>query len=193
MRVVIHCSLLLATLAIGTTIEAQRSQPRMPGRAAMQLLAELEQLETEAAGNVAALRRDAFIVAQLAAATGELRDFQKSVAVQKALDRVDASGRRASERPSAHPEVIRLLSSAKAKLTKAREQGFSTDFPALERDLDTISADIQPWVFRDILEMQKLRMALAEIQERVGRMTRELDAATGEVLVSTLEEARTGE
>ena len=184
-----HFTLVLAIAAFGTSLEAQR-HGGPPDRAARQLLIELQQLESEAATNVAILRRDAFVVAELASAARELSDFQKSVAVQKALDRVDAAGRRASERPAADPEVIRLLRKAKASLEDAKERGFSTDFVALERQIDEVSRDLQPWVFRDILDMQKLRAALGDIQTRVSRMTQELDTATGEVLASTLEEAR---
>jgi hypothetical protein len=180
---------ILLTAVVGTTSEAQRSFGP-PDRAARQLLADLEQAEIEATASAAVLRRDAFVVAQMAAATGELRDFQKSVAVQKALDRVDAAGRRATERPAAHPEMIRLIRKAKSSLEDAKERGFSTDFAALEREIDTISRDLQPLVFRDILDMQKIRFALGEIQGRVSRMTQDLDAATGEVLASTLEDAR---
>ncbi|MBI2213633.1 MAG: hypothetical protein HYU52_08295 [Acidobacteria bacterium] len=180
---------ILLTLSAGTAAEAQRSLGP-PDHAARQLLANLEQVEEESTASAAALRRDAFIVAQMAAASGELRDFQKSVAVQKALDRVNAAGRRASERPPANVEMIRLLRKAKSSLEDAKERGFSTDFAALEREIEITSRDLQPWVFRDILEMQKIRIALSEIQERVSRMTQDLDAATGEVLASTLEEAR---
>lgn len=183
-----HAAILLLTLAAGSTAEAQRYAP--PDRAARQLLADLEQVEAEATASAATLRRDAFIVAQMAAATGDLHDFQKSVAVQKALDRVNEAGRRASERPAANVEVIRLLRKAKSSLEDAKERGFSTDFVALEREIETISRDLQPWVFRDILDMQKIRLALGEVQARVSRMTQDLDAATGEVLASTLEDAR---
>jgi len=183
--------LLLCAVAFGVTIEAQ--QPRDPRSAATQILMQLERLEAEAAVRVAELRRDAFIVAQLAGAAGDLRDFQKNIAIQKALDRVEAAGNRAVDKPVAHPEVLRLLSAARARLEQAREQGSSADFPALERDLSRISSEIQPYVFRDILEMQKLRLALGDIQSRVGRMTQDLDAATGEVLASTLEQTRVGD
>lgn len=185
----VHVAMLSFVLSVGAVAEAQRAYVP-PDRAARQLIAELEQLEIESTAHVAALRRDAFVVAQLAAATRELGDFQKSVAVQKALDRIDAAGRRASERPAADPEMIRILRKAKSSLEDAKERGFSTDFVALERDIEIASRDVQPWVFRDIIAMQKLRIALGEVQTRVGRMTQELDAATGEVLASTLEEAR---
>jgi hypothetical protein len=185
----IHALLILATFAIAPAADAQRAA-WAPDRAARQLAADLEQVEIESAANAAVLRRDAFVVAQLTAAARELQDFQKSAAVQKALDRVDAAGRRASERPPADLEVLRIIRKAKASLEDAKERGFSTDFVALQRDIETASRDLQPWVFRDIIAMQKLRVALADVQSRVSRMTQDLDAATGEVLASTLEDAR---
>jgi hypothetical protein len=185
----IHFLLLLVVLAFGSNAWGQPSFGP-PDRAARQLIADLERVEADAAVSAAVLRRDAFVVAQMAAATRELHDFQKSVAVQKALDRVDAAGRRAAERPPADLEVIRIVKKAKESLETAKERGFSTDFAALEQGIDRASRDLQPWVFRDILAMQKLRAALGDVQSRVGRMTQDLDAATGEVLASTLEDAR---
>jgi citrate synthase len=181
--------MLLATVSLPSIAEAQRAA-WAPDRAARELAADLEQVEAEAATNAAVLRRDAFIVAQFAAASGALQDFQKNAAVQKALDRVDAAARRAAERPQAEPEVFRIIRKAKTSLDDAKERGFSTDFAALQRDVETASRDLQPWVFRDIIAMQKLRVALADVQSRVSRMTQDLDAATGEVLASTLEDAR---
>lgn len=180
---------LLVLLATSPVAEAQR-RPGPPDRAAQQLLADLEQVEADAAANAAVLRRDAFVVAQMAAASGALRDFQKNAAVQKALDRVDEAGRRAVSRPAAEPEMIRILRKAKESLQGAKERGFSTDYEALQREIELSSRDLQPWVFRDIIAMQKLRVALADVQGRVSRMTQDLDAATGEVLASTLEDAR---
>ena len=180
---------LTVTLAAGARVEAQRTTGPAD-RAARQLLIDLERAEAEAALQAAILRRDAFIVSQMAAATRELHDFQKSVAVQKAVDRVDAAARRAAERPPADLETIRIIGKAKESLETAKERGFSADFVALERELQQASRDLQPRVFRDILDMQKLRASLGDLQSRVGRMTQELDAATGEVLAATLEDAR---
>jgi len=184
-----HAVLFLVSFTLASAAEAQRAG-WAPDRAARQLASDLEQVEAEAAAHTAILRRDAFVVAQMAGASGELRDFQKNAAVQKALDRVDAALRRATERPSAEPEMIRLIGKAKTQLTDAKERGFSTDFDALQRNLETASRDIQPWVFRDIINMQKLRATLGEVQRRVGRMTEDLDAATGELFASSLEDAR---
>src|SRR5947207_2239514 len=66
---------------------------------------QLDRLEQSMKDRAAAIRRDAFLVSQLTAASGELDDFQRNAALQKARERVLAAQRRARENPPAAPQV----------------------------------------------------------------------------------------
>src|ERR1700756_1514407 len=84
--------------------EIPRSGPLMYG--VEQYTKELQDLST-------AVKRDAFIVAQMVAAAGELRDeFQKHNALEKAHDHIEAAMRRAGDNPPAPQVVITAVSQA---------------------------------------------------------------------------------
>src|SRR2546423_1556253 len=71
---------------------------------------QLERLEALMRDRAAAIRRDAFLVSQVVAATGEVDDFQRNAALQKAHDRVSAAQRRARENPVAALQTLTALS-----------------------------------------------------------------------------------
>ncbi len=185
------CSMLMIVGAVSLVAQEPPSRDsRAVAAMANQVLSQLERVEAETTVRSAIVMRDAFIMAQLAAASGELNDFQKGVAIQKAIDRVREASRRAAEKPMAPPELTRLLGKATAELEKAKDQGLSSDYTALVRNLAEISQDVQVLAFRDLRDLQKIRLGLGDIQARVNRMTEDIDKATGELLASTLDLAR---
>ena len=153
---------------------------------------QLERLESMMRDRAAAIRRDAFLVSQTVAAAGELEDFQRNAALQKARDRVAAAQRRAAENPAAPPVVQTALSKTMDLVTKAQQQASTADFPTLKRDMMRNTHVIQQWLFRELQDSRADRQAMTDLQARLARMSTDLDQALDEALGSTFEYFRAG-
>ena len=93
----------LLSLLISPAVFAQREvvRPSQLGQLAFQL----DRLEQLMKDRSAGIRRDAFIISQVVAGIGNLDDFQRNAALQKARDRVDATKEsRAQEEASSDAE-----------------------------------------------------------------------------------------
>ena len=66
-------------------------------------------MDTDIRAKTAAVRRDAFIVSQIVAAAGELDDFQRNAAMEKARDHIEAAMKRARENPAAARQTFELV------------------------------------------------------------------------------------
>src|SRR5206468_8081017 len=128
-----------------------------------QLGFQLGRLEQMMKDRSAAIRRDAFIVSQLVAATGELEDFQRNAALQKARDRVDAAQRRARDNPPAVPPVQTALSQTMDLVKHAQEQGATADIPTLKRDMLRNTHVIQQVLFRELQDSRADRQAMTDL------------------------------
>lgn len=141
----------------------------------------------------AAVKRDAYIVAQLVAATGELRDeFQKHVALEKAHDHVEAALRKAIENPPAPPEVQTAVSQANDVVNHWRDNASSADMNDITRQVLKKTADVQPVLFRELDEVRKNKVALKDILAKLNTADDQLDDAMNDALVSTLDFFRAG-
>src|SRR5215471_9343363 len=100
-----------------------------------QLGVQLDQMERQMKDRAAAIRRDAFLVSQLSAATGELDDFQRNAALAKAHDRVVAAQRRARDNPPAAPQVQTAISQTLDLVEHAQQQAATADMTTLKRDV----------------------------------------------------------
>ncbi|HWW59755.1 MAG TPA: hypothetical protein VN181_00170, partial [Thermoanaerobaculia bacterium] len=167
-------------LLISATALAQRPTP----------LGQLERFEADLRADAVALKRDAFIVAQVMIGIGELRDFQQNSAIQKALDRIEAAQIRAGDKPPANPRVAQILGAMREDLLDARKQGTMADMPALGRALSRRARDLRVMLFHELDDIRRARQVLADLQTRVARLTTEVDDAMGEALGATFDDVR---
>ena len=180
----------LLTLLVSPALFAQRETVRPSSLA--QLGFQLERLEATMRERAQAIRRDAFIVAQMTAATGELEDFQRNAAMSKARDRIGAARRRAFEQPPAAPQTMTAISQSLDLIDTAQRQASTADLGALRRDLLRQTRVVQQILFRELQESRADRQAMTDLQSRLNRMATELDGAMDEALGSTFEYFRAG-
>ena len=180
----------LLSLLIAPAVFAQREvvRPSQMGQLAFQL----DRLEQVMKDRAAGIRRDAFIISQVVSAIGELDDFQRNAALQKAHDRVNAALRRARENPPAGPQTLTALSQTMDLITHAQEQAATADFPTLKRDMLRNTHVIQQVLFRELQESRADRQAMTDLQSRLSRMSTDLDQALDEALGSTFDYFRAG-
>jgi hypothetical protein len=189
MRKLVAVLLLLSASAV----YAQRTvKPRDIPRSGP-LMYGVEQYTRELADLSSAVKRDAFIVAQMVAAAGELRDeFQKHNALEKAHDHVDAALRRAPDNPPASPVVITAVSQANDLVNHWRENASSADLNDIDRQILKKTADVQPVLFRELDEVRKNKIALKDLLTKLNGADDQLDDALNDALVSTLDFFRAG-
>lgn len=142
--------------------------------------ARLRQLST-------AVKRDAYIVGQLADATRMLNDFQNAVALIRALDRVNAALRRASESPATAVTTLDALTSVKSHLTRAKESPGIADLEAEQKFIARQTHVIAVELFRELDQARRERQTLAELQARLQAIGNELDSGMTDALGSTLQ------
>jgi hypothetical protein len=169
---------------------AQRRFPPRPGAGALGSL--IDQLDADTRARSAALRRDAFIVSQLIAAVGDLDDFQRNVALEKARDHINEAYKRASQNPVAPRSTFDLLQGEQELVDKARQQGGTADFPALKREMLKRTHFMQQTLFSELDDLRKDRQMLSDVQARLSSMTTDLDNALAEALGSTFDYFKAG-
>lgn len=130
-----RASIVVLCLALATSAFAQPRAACPGGSPAERYAAQFTQVEDQLRQRAAGVKRDAFIVAQLVQATAELSDFQKNVAIQKALDRVMKATQKANERPVAGMKTQEMLQSIKDDLEHARLKAGIADMAALKRQV----------------------------------------------------------
>jgi hypothetical protein len=156
------------------------------------LAAQLDEVEERLRDRTAAVKRDAFIVAQVVSGVGELNDFQRNVALQKALDRVEAALQKAGDRPPASPVTLTALKQIKDELVHARDNSGMADLPALKQMMLEKTHTIQYELFTEVDAVRRDRQVLTDIQARLGRMGGEMDEAMSEALGSIFEFFKAG-
>ena len=140
----------------------------------------------------AAVKRDAFIVGQLAAGAGELQDFQKLTAIEKVNDRIEAALKRAAENPTASAATLNALNGLAMTFRHAREQGTMADTESLRKELMDRTHFIQRDLFRELDAARNERQTLVEIETKVAAMNADLESAMIEALGATLDFIRAG-
>lgn len=138
------------------------------------------------------VKRDSFIVAQVVQGSGELSDFQKYNAIQKALDRVEAAIRRANDDPKASPFTMTALSQTKDALLHGRDQGSTADLPALQKLMIEKTRVPYKELFRELDIARRERQALSDVQAKLAQINQDLDGAMVEALGSTFDFIRAG-
>jgi hypothetical protein len=177
------CLFLLAAAA-----SAQEPSTRRLGLLGVQI----DRMEAELRGKTAALRRDAFIVSQVVAAAGELDDFQRNTALQKARNHIQDALKRAADNPPAGRPTVENLESQRDLIEHAKQQGATADISALKRELMKRSHFLQRTLFRELDDARRDRQLLSDLQTRLSRMTSDLDEALSEALGSTFDYFRVG-
>lgn len=180
-------------LLFASALYAQRPKTRPDMARSGPLAFGVEQYTKELQELSTAVKRDAFIVAQMVAATGELREeFQKHVALEKAHDHIDAALRKAAENPPAPGPVMTAVSQANDIVNHWRDNASSADLNDIQRQVLTKTADIQPVLFRELDEVRKNKVALKDLLAKLNAADDVLDEAMNEALVSTLDFFRAG-
>ena len=152
----------------------------------------IDRMEGESRAKTAAVRRDAFIVSQIVAASGELDDFQRNVAMEKAHDRVEAAMKRARENPIAPRQTFELLDRVRDLVDKARQEGATADIPSLKREMMKQNHFMQQTLFTELDDVRKDRQTLSDLQSRLSSITNDIDNALGEALGATFDYFRAG-
>ncbi len=149
-------------------------------------------MESDLRAKSAILKRDAFIALQIVAATGELDDFQRNVALEKAGDHLDAALKRGREKPVAPQATFELLQSERDLVEKAKRQGGTADIPGLKRDMLKLSHFMQRTLFSELDDVRRERRSLSDLQARLFSITTDMDDALSEALGSTFDYFRAG-
>jgi hypothetical protein len=140
-----------------------------------------------------AVKREAFIVAQMVAAAGELHDeFQKHTALEKAHDHIQAAMRRAAENPPAPQVVSTAISQANDVVEHWRDNASSADLEDVSRQIQKKTSDVQPVLFRELDDVRKNKLAVKDLLAKLGSANDLLDDAMNDALVSTLDFFRAG-
>ena len=180
-------------LLSSSALYAQRPRTRPDIPRSGPLAFGVEQYTKELQELSAAVKRDAFIVAQMVAATGELREeFQKHVALEKAHDHIEAAFRKASENPPAPGPVMTAVSQANDIVNHWRDNASSADLNDIQRQVLAKTADIQPVLFRELDDVRRNKVALKELLTKLNAAGDVLDEAMNDALVSTLDFFRAG-
>jgi len=187
----------LTSIAIVFVASSGFAQQRYPGRvpsgaSPAALAGFVDRMEGDLRNKAAALRRDAFIVSQVVAAVGELDDFQRNVAIEKAHDHINAALKRASDNPVAAPQTVTALQNARDLVDHAKQQGATSDIPALKRDLLKANHFVQQTLFNELDDVRKDRQTLSDLQSRLSSITNDLDNGLSEALGSTFDYFRAG-
>lgn len=179
-------SLFVAAAAFGQELPLLRG-------AQMDLAVTVQRYEIRLKGLTASIRREAFIVGHLVQAVKELQGFQKSIAIERALDRVLEAEKRAAEDPPAPRPISESLLFIRQLLDHARDQGTMADMEALQKEVMLRSHDIQyDWLFREVSAAEKERRALTEIQMKLATLGSDLDGAMTDALGTTFDYFRAG-
>jgi hypothetical protein len=183
--------LLLLCIALSATAVLAQDRPRPP-QVSHEIAPELFDYQRRLDMLAKAIKRDAYIVAQMVHATGDLRDFQRNAAIEKAIDRLTSAQIRAREVPPASPEAQLALSKIDDALHHAREQASSADLPAVAQTILKESEDIQRDLFRNVETARRERELLVELQKKLSETNLDLEAAMIEALGSTMNFIRAG-
>ncbi|HYO75143.1 MAG TPA: hypothetical protein VE010_01670 [Thermoanaerobaculia bacterium] len=138
------------------------------------------------------ISRDAFIVAQLSQAAGELHDFQRNAAIQKALDRVEEASKRAAANPPAQPRTVAAINKSREALEKAREQASSADLDAVSRLIVKETHAIQRELYWSLTVARRERETLMDLQKKISQLNLDLEGAMVDALGAALDFAKAG-
>ena len=146
----------------------------------------IERFETRVRLLSASVRRDAYIVGQLAAAGRALNDFQNNVAISRAIDRVNAALKRASENPAAPAVTIAAINNVKNHLVRAQDNAAMVDLAAEQKFIFEQTHVVSVELFGELEQTRRERQALADFLAKLQAIANELDSATTDALGSTL-------
>jgi hypothetical protein len=182
-------AVLAAALSTAAQERPTRAYPTMPSP----LMPLIDRMEPDIQRDAATLQRDAYIAAQIVAATGNLKDFQRNAAVMKAHDRIDAALKRAYEsKPPPSVSTMEVLNDVKELIEHARQQGATADLDALQHDILKKSGVLQEQLFRELDAARKQHQMLTDAISRLSRINDLLDNAMTDALGSTFDYFRAG-
>ncbi|HEX8252668.1 MAG TPA: hypothetical protein VF846_05945 [Thermoanaerobaculia bacterium] len=138
------------------------------------------------------ISRDAFILAQLSQAGGELQDFQRNAAIQKALDRVEEASKRAAENPPAHARTLSAINKSREVLEKAREQASSADLDTVGRLIVKETEAVQRDLHWSLTIARRERETLMDLQKRISQINLDLEGAMVDALGAALDYTKAG-
>jgi hypothetical protein len=186
-----HRAFVCLVIAIATIASAQERRPPRPIPSGLPGPT-IDRMDADIRAKTANVRRDAFIVSQIVAAVGELDDFQRNAAMDKARDHVDAAIKRARENPIAARQTFEVLQSEHDLIDKARQQGATADIPALKREMMKGNHFLQQTLFTELDDVRRDRQTLSDLQARLSSLTTDIDNALGDALGATFDYFRAG-
>lgn len=188
--------LLLLIAQVATAQSPRSADPRAerssiplagPARLALQQIKiSLDQMEPEMQEQMAAVRRDAFIVTRVVAATGALNDFQINSAIQGAINEIEQAQIKAGENPRAPQSTMDMLNGSHELLVKARNQGSMTNVQDVQRELLKRVEPLQRAMFAQLDEARRARIIVSDIRTRLSRWDDSIDQAMVEALSASL-------
>lgn len=152
----------------------------------------IERYATRLHALAAAIRRDAFIVAQIVQGLGELKDFQRNVALSKVMDRIAAAQKRAGEDPKASLETMTALAKVYDAIKHAQHQGATADLEALRQGILEQTHFIHIELFKGLDLARRERQALVDTQMKLSQVSQDIDGSMMEALNSTFDFFRAG-
>ncbi|HKR64533.1 MAG TPA: hypothetical protein VJZ00_12445 [Thermoanaerobaculia bacterium] len=138
------------------------------------------------------VQRDAFIVGQMAAAMGDLTDFQKLTAIEKVRDRIQKAQQKAGEEPQASLQTLTALSQLSDTFLHAHDQGTMADTDELRKEINRQTHFIQLELFRELALAREELKNLAELIAKIHQVNSDLESAMVEALGTTFEFMRAG-
>jgi hypothetical protein len=187
-----HRAFVCLVFAIATIASAQDRRPPARLIPSSFLGPAIDRMDADTRAKTANVRRDAFIVSQIVAAVGELDDFQRNAAMEKARDHVDAAIKRARENPIAARQTFEVLQSEHDLIDKARQQGATADIPALKHEMMKGNHALQQILFTELDDVRRDRQTLSDLQARLSSLTNDIDNALGDALGATFDYFRAG-
>jgi phage replication-related protein YjqB (UPF0714/DUF867 family) len=162
-----------AVVGLATTAAAQQRQSMSEAM----LQTAVSSFVRESRASVAALSRDAGIVAALTAATSALDGFQKNNAFQSALDQMKLAKKLATENPAAAPETQRIVGNIDDLLRKESENASGADLVQLRHEIGRRMEPIQRTLFNEADEVRRRKEALSSAQMQLFQSGDEIDKA----------------
>jgi len=190
MRRIFVCICVLL-IAAGAFAQERRGISRPPVSSSF-LGPMIDRMDADSRLKTAGVRRDAFIVSQVIAAVGDLEDFQRNAAMEKAHDHIEAAVKRARENPTASRQTFEVLDKERDLINKARQQGATADFPSLKREMMKQNHFLMQILFTELDDVRKDRQVFSDLQARLSSMTNDIDNSLGEALGATFDYFRAG-
>jgi hypothetical protein len=182
----------IVVLCAFTAVAMHGQEVRRPVRMLEMRPPSIDRYEALVRGLAAAIKRDAFIVAQLTHAAADLEDFQKLAAVEKANDRIEEALKRATQDPPASRGTLDTLNGLQQTLKHAREQGTMADTKSLQTEVLRRTHFIQRDLYTALDTARFEHRTIVEMETKLHQIGSELQSSMVEAMGTTFDFIRAG-